>query len=312
MAVNDFVCFCKQTQTMKYKLLIIIAAALCIGNFAQAQQTIPNASFENWTNFGTYSDPTSWKSLNSQTFVTGLFTCEKGTPGAVGASYLKLTVKGGPGATIPALLESANSLNNNGKSPSGFEYNLRPTSFTGKWQYLVTDNDSLLAGVQFTKWNPVSLKSDLIGTGLIIISAGIVSSWTNFSIPITYISSSIPDSALILFFLGTGTFPVVNDYLYIDDLAFSGTVAVNEVQDNYTFSVFPNPSNGVFTIQNIDEDLKNIDVFNLLGEKVFQSANTNLVNNNETAIDLSTKPKGIYFIQVTNGKSITTKKIVVE
>lgn len=297
---------------MKFKSIIFITAALSIGNFAQAQQTIPNASFENWTNFGTYSDPTSWTSLNPQTFVTGLITCEKGTPGAVGASYLKLTVKGGPGATIPAILESANSLNNNGKSPNGFEYNLRPASLTGKWQYLVTANDSLIAGVQFTKWNTISLKSDLIGTGLITITAGSVNTWTNFSIPITYISSSIPDSALILFFLGIGTFPVINDHVYIDDLSFSGTVGVSEVQENSNFSVFPNPSNGVFTFQNIGKDVTNIDVFNLLGEKVFQSANHYLVNNNETAIDLSTKPKGIYFIQVTNGKSITTKKIVVE
>lgn len=297
---------------MKYKLLIFITAALSIANFAQAQQTIPNASFENWTNYGTYSDPTSWTSLNFKAFVTDLITCEKGTPGAVGASYLKLTVKGGPGATIPAILESANSLNINGKSPNGFAYNLRPTSFKGKWQYLVTANDSLIAGVQFTKWNPISSKSDLIGTGLITITAGTVNTWTNFSIPITYISSSIPDSALILFFLGIGTFPVLNDHVYIDDLSFSGTVGVSEVQENSNFSVFPNPSNGVFTIQNIGEDLIKISIFNLLGEKVYQFANHYLEKNNETIIDLSTKPKGIYFIEVENGKSISTKKIVVE
>jgi len=294
---------------MKFKSLIFIATAFCIGNFAQAQQTIPNASFENWTNFGTYSDPTSWSSYNSQLIGMGYIpTCEKGSPAATGDSYLKLTVKSVNGVAQPACVLSNPVFV--GMKP-GFPYNLRPTTLTGKWKYSVSTNNITYIIVKFWKWDPIAQISNCIYRGETDISPGIVNTWTNFNLPITFPTEEYPDSAFIKIVLGEVT-AIENDYLYIDDLSFSGTVGVSEVQENSNFSVFPNPSNGVFTIQNIGEDVTNIDVFNLLGEKVFQSTNNNLVNNNETAIDLSKKPKGIYFIQVTHGNSITTKKIVIE
>ncbi|MEI6594952.1 MAG: T9SS type A sorting domain-containing protein, partial [Bacteroidota bacterium] len=74
----------------------------------------------------------------------------------------------------------------------------------------------------------------------------------------------------------------------------------------------PNPSNGIFSIQNLGEGISNIAVFNLLGEEMYQSTNNNITIGKQTEIDLSSKPKGIYLIQVTTGKSITNKKIILE
>ncbi len=293
---------------MKKQLLFLFASALCTGNYAQAQQTIPNASFENWTNFGTYSDPVSWLSLNSQFVGMGLIpNCEKGTPGASGTSYLKLTIKSD---AAPSVIKSTTkSLS---KTPPGFAYNLRPTAFKGKWQYLTSVNDSSFAVVTFSKWNSASLKSDIIGGGSVLITAGSVSTWTDFNIQITFQTTDYPDSATITFAVGIGNTPVVNDFLYIDDLSFSGTTGINEVQEKSTFSVSPNPSNGIFSIQNLGEGISNIAVFNLLGERVYQFSNNSIANGAQTEIDLSTKPKGIYFIQVTSGKSVTNKKIILE
>jgi Concanavalin A-like lectin/glucanases superfamily/Secretion system C-terminal sorting domain len=79
-----------------------------------------------------------------------------------------------------------------------------------------------------------------------------------------------------------------------------------------SLKVYPNPSNGIFSIQNLGEGISNIAVFNLLGEEMYQSSNNNITIGKQTEIDLSTKPKGIYLIQVTTGKSITNKKIILE
>ncbi len=79
-----------------------------------------------------------------------------------------------------------------------------------------------------------------------------------------------------------------------------------------TEKIFPVPSTGIITIQNLDDGISNILVLNLYGESIYNSYNNSITDGKQTNVDLSTKPKGIYFIQITNGKSITTKKIILE
>ncbi len=94
---------------MKKQLLFLFASALCTGNYAQAQQTIPNPSFENWTN-GYINQPASWMSSDAKSDSAAPMTCQRGTPGAVGTSYVKLTVKNmslyGFNFVLPAFIES--------------------------------------------------------------------------------------------------------------------------------------------------------------------------------------------------------------
>ena len=67
----------------------------------------------------------------------------------------------------------------------------------------------------------------------------------------------------------------------------------------------PNPSTGVFTVTG--ENLKRIEVFDILGQKV-----TSLqVNGDQTAIDLSGHPAGVYLINVTDKEGkLCVKKVV--
>ena len=78
-------------------------------------------------------------------------------------------------------------------------------------------------------------------------------------------------------------------------------------------SVFPNPSNGVFTLQVTDEErgMKNIEVYNVLGEKVFSQLS---ICKSKFSIDLFSQPNGIYFYRVVseNGGLVGEGKVVVQ
>jgi hypothetical protein len=73
-------------------------------------------------------------------------------------------------------------------------------------------------------------------------------------------------------------------------------------QDNFKINVYPNPTNGIVSI-NSNTEILELAVFSLTGEKLFYS-------NNTTKIDLSNYPKGIYFILIENKKGKAYRKII--
>lgn len=68
--------------------------------------------------------------------------------------------------------------------------------------------------------------------------------------------------------------------------------------------IYPNPSNGLFTIENGQENSEAI-VYDLLGKIVFTQKLSNKTN-----IDLSTQPKGVYFIKIIGAKTESFKLIL--
>ena len=75
------------------------------------------------------------------------------------------------------------------------------------------------------------------------------------------------------------------------------------------FSVFPNPSNGIFTA-NITGDVENttLRIYNIMGSLI---RNEKVIKNKFT-IDLKDYQKGIYTISVTSNKNTFTKKIIIQ
>jgi hypothetical protein len=73
-------------------------------------------------------------------------------------------------------------------------------------------------------------------------------------------------------------------------------------QDNFKINVYPNPTNGIVSINSNTEILELV-LFSLNGEKLFYS-------NNTTKIDLSDYPKGIYLISIKNKKGKVYRKII--
>ncbi|MEM6804330.1 MAG: T9SS type A sorting domain-containing protein [Bacteroidota bacterium] len=75
--------------------------------------------------------------------------------------------------------------------------------------------------------------------------------------------------------------------------------------------VYPNPSNGIFSLDIKKEDFiqetYKVRVVNIVGQTV---ASKEIETNMETKFDLSTLPKGFYFVRVEVGKQEVVKRIV--
>ena len=76
--------------------------------------------------------------------------------------------------------------------------------------------------------------------------------------------------------------------------------------------VYPNPSNGVFFLniknENLNADALKVKIVNLLGQTV---ASQEVDSNKETKFDLSTLPKGMYFVRVQVDKDEMIKRVVI-
>ncbi len=86
------------------------------------------------------------------------------------------------------------------------------------------------------------------------------------------------------------------------------TTGITENNEASDFSIYPNPCNGIFTIEGKENDYT-IFITDILGQKIYQSE----IKNNKAEIDLSRQPKGLYFMQITDeNKSVVNKKIIIQ
>lgn len=296
------------TITMK-KYIILIAAALL--NYTGASAQIPNFSFENWTSMGAYNNPTGWGTMNNTTKALSVYTATKGTPGAAGAAYLKLTsMKVGTavvnGIAVSGILDSISM-----KPKSGFAYNQKPTALVGKWQYMASNAGSIT--IEFTRWNSTTKMRETIGSGSKTLT-GMAMSWASFSIPITYTGVGAPDSCIIVL-KASGTAPVADDYLWVDNLELTGaptSIVKNDNANSYT--LYPNPGNGIITL---DFDIPNskqtiIQLVDVTG-KIILSEMVNLAAGvSRKTLDVSELTKGCYFIKTICNETIETKKLIIQ
>lgn len=87
----------------------------------------------------------------------------------------------------------------------------------------------------------------------------------------------------------------------------------NETIDEEDFAIYPNPSNGLFTVTSSNE-LENdatINVVDLNGRVVFTKDIKNASRLNET-IDVQNLTSGLYLLQIQSGSSNTVKKIIIQ
>lgn len=296
------------------KKVIFLFAAVTVTMTAVAQ--IPNAGFETWTNTAGYNTPTGWDNLNATTSALSVYTCTKGTPGFAGSSYLQLTSKTvtgvgvAPGVAVSGVIDITNYA-----PKSGFPSTVRPVSMTGSWQYMAYGADAGSVTVLLSKWNMTTMMRDTIAYASQTL-AGMVMSWATFSIPLTYQSPKFPDSAMIIL-SASGTTPVNNSYLYVDDLAFAGSVpsgiasvnnGLNEVK------LYPNPAEGEFTVAFRTNTAGNvtIQVSDITG-KIIASATPNTVTGNNTySFNTTTLSKGLYLVTLTSDAGKYTEKLVIE
>lgn len=81
----------------------------------------------------------------------------------------------------------------------------------------------------------------------------------------------------------------------------------NQTIANNEFAIYPNPSNGLFTIATEGFESKILEMFDIQGRSVFSTA----LNSNLNDINVSHLPKGVYMARLIAGDQVTTKKIVI-
>lgn len=88
------------------------------------------------------------------------------------------------------------------------------------------------------------------------------------------------------------------------------SIGMDEPLNEFDISIYPNPTNGQLFIRNtrFNKSKCTIQVFNVLGECIFKA----YLNSEETTIDISEKPKGIYMIKVFSDNACFAKKVIVQ
>lgn len=92
------------------------------------------------------------------------------------------------------------------------------------------------------------------------------------------------------------------------DYGLSTSIVENEIEE----VIYPNPGNGMFQLkmpQGINTKETRIVVNNMLGKEVYRSA-TGLSDN--STIDVSSQPNGVYFLKIQTDAKSFTKKIIIQ
>jgi hypothetical protein len=298
----------------KILLLLAVVASVSFSAFAQ----IPNNGFENWTG----NNPTDWSTANPYTSLGGVYTCTKGMPGAVGSSYINLTTKYVallgrtiPGAAFSGLI-TVDLAAGTVTPKSGFAFSQRPQNLTGQWQYMgATAADVGFMGVLLTKWNTLANKRDTVAVGYRDLT-GMVMSWSPFSIPLTYKKTIMPDSCMIWMSASNATAPTANSYLYVDGLAFTGTVSgLTANQEAVSgLAAYPNPVREKLTVEfaAAKKEELTIELTDVMGRVVKNVFAGPVFGKYHQELPVSDLAKGLYLLKISSSETVQTKRIVIE
>lgn len=279
-----------------------------------ADSQIPNFSFENWISMGTYEVPDQWGTLNNTTAPSGVFTVTRGMPGNPGASYMEITSRtvGAnvvPGIAVSGVLDSITL-----QPKSGFAFAQRPQSFNGNWQYMSFSGSIGSIRVSLTRWDSLNGQREIVASAFQSLP-GMVMSWSFFSMNLSYQTGNLPDTCIIVL-EASGTSPGDNDYLWVDNLGFSGNViGIADVSSLInTVAINPNPASGITAISiSVPRSSEaSIELYDGVGKKV-ADVFSGLLIDGENIIWLDTRMlgNGVYFIKVITRDGIGFSKFFV-
>jgi hypothetical protein len=89
--------------------------------------------------------------------------------------------------------------------------------------------------------------------------------------------------------------------------------SVNTISAAGGFSVYPNPNTGTFNVmvKGFDEII-NLEVFNAQGQLIQSKSMNTEIHGVEYQIDLSTSPKGIYFVKANSRSNNWFQKVIIK
>ncbi|MBK8340319.1 MAG: hypothetical protein IPK99_10180 [Flavobacteriales bacterium] len=200
-----------QPNTQNIMRIPALLASLAFITHLHAQ--IPNGGFESWYNNVNYMEPTGWWTTNAVTYaLAGTPSCLQSTPGALGNYHIAIT-----SMTVGSIVEIGRATcGNELTGEPGFPFVGLPATFNGQVEYAPQGGDVGQVHAALWGWNSNMTSREVIAVATYNITAPI-SSWQSFSIPFTYLTQNMPDTARV-FIVASGTTPVDGTTLRVDDL----------------------------------------------------------------------------------------------
>ncbi len=96
-----------------------------------------------------------------------------------------------------------------------------------------------------------------------------------------------------------------SENFWFDNIVFDGVIGINDQAANQ-FSVYPNPAKSFVNISSKDSGVKNISVYDVLGKQVLSTTLSG------ERLNISTLNSGVYILKIEQGKTSTTKKLIVQ
>ena len=127
----------------------------------------------------------------------------------------------------------------------------------------------------------------------------------------TQIIQTVTPATTGKYYVGFHTYSEPLQWLVIiDDVSMSIAQGIDNALSNTSFSIYPNPASGSFKINcNTGfEQQTMVKISNTMGQEI---ASFPLTTNHQS-VDISNYSKGLYYVSVINGKTISTTKIIVQ
>ncbi|MGB2868395.1 MAG: T9SS type A sorting domain-containing protein [Bacteroidota bacterium] len=283
---------------MKSLFMFLLFSMLSLSLQAQ----VPNAGFETWTT----GNPDGWWTTN----VIGVAVpIVQSSTAHSGSSAIQGTVLSVANLPYAALVQSGNSA-------LGFPTSQRYATLTGYYRFTPVSGDRFAANVIMYKGE------NAVGVGA-IAPATTVSSYTQFSVPIGYFTSDVPDTCVIqLTILGptSGSDYHVGSVMLADDLVLSGTAtsvmqaASGQMPEQFTLRQnYPNPFNPSTTFEFglSQPGFTTLKVYNTLGTEIASILSENLTAGTySTRWNASGLPSGAYFYRLQSGTLTETRTLI--
>ena len=301
------------------------AAALLLIVTNSSAQTVPNASFENWTidNDGTDS-LIGWTSSNSAyqgsvpqwlykstSPYSGSFAAQINS---VGFGFISAPVNGIL-VNGDAFIEfSMNPQDHFYRSGGGTPVTGKPTSLSGYYKYEVVQNDQAFGMAVLFKYNSATGARDTVGKGTMLMNPA--PSWQPFTININDMMPSVmPDSVLTIFWASDTAYPTPYQALYLDEFTLDYTTGVSETDLEVQTDVFPNPAGDAAWLSFMmpSHGTVSLQVYDAQGRA------TEVVYNDELPAGKHSIPlrtdllsSGLYYYKLTAGAASGSGKLLVE
>lgn len=311
------------------KTLVLLTALLAVG-FAYAQQ-LPDGGFEEWKTGKNYQGETYddlanpfWQTLNVLSTLppemgTGPVVVfkEQGKTGFCPRMESNQLTLGEKTIFLPGVVGAITVVIDKQTALFGRPYTGRPEALKGVMKYKPVNGDSAAIFVEVYKTSESGQRQMITRNEVIYKEA--ITDWTEFNIPLDYLSDETPDSICVLFVSSAGydfkdlfnCQGQIGSTLWVDNCRFvidgndpGAPGAANEALNTLKVNAYPNPATDVLNVT-VEENAQLV-IFDQAGRVLLQKA----VQAGENTLNIAELKAGFYTFRVTGAQKSGSGKFI--